>query len=191
MAKILSQDEIDALLTTVSTGGGEVQEESFEDDKLRSIIAYDFKHPNRVSKDQIRSKFPNMGFSELASGDLWCKAKVDSEDVMVFFNFVDNKLYGVLVDFQMKINDTTAYINKFKRLEKLIMQNYKNPDSKVREIDSETLHDDGYAISVGEGVYSNRWVTEKSKIFLMLTGDGGQLNLSIAHVSKRLAKQTG
>ena len=55
MAKILSQDEIDALLTTVSTGGGEAEEESFDDDKLRSIIAYDFKHPNRVSKDQIRT----------------------------------------------------------------------------------------------------------------------------------------
>jgi len=55
VAKILSQDEIDALLTTVSTGEEEAQEESIEDDKLRSIIAYDFKHPNRVSKDQIRT----------------------------------------------------------------------------------------------------------------------------------------
>jgi len=55
VAKILSQDEIDALLTTVSTGDDEVQEESFEDEKLRSVIAYDFKHPNRVSKDQIRT----------------------------------------------------------------------------------------------------------------------------------------
>ena len=56
MAKILSQDEIDALLTTVSAGesvsgaAGQLQ-----DEKLRSIVAYDFKHPNRVSKDQIRT----------------------------------------------------------------------------------------------------------------------------------------
>lgn len=56
MAKILSQDEIDALLTTVSAGKGEAQESgTFEDEKLRSIVAYDFKHPNRVSKDQIRT----------------------------------------------------------------------------------------------------------------------------------------
>jgi len=55
VAKILSQDEIDALLTTVSTGDVGREEESYEDDKLRSIIAYDFKHPNRVSKDQIRT----------------------------------------------------------------------------------------------------------------------------------------
>ncbi|MCK4460906.1 MAG: flagellar motor switch protein FliM, partial [candidate division Zixibacteria bacterium] len=55
MAKILSQDEIDALLTTVSTGDGEVKDEQIDDDRLRSIIVYDFKHPNRVSKDQIRT----------------------------------------------------------------------------------------------------------------------------------------
>ncbi|UCD62809.1 MAG: flagellar motor switch protein FliM [Candidatus Zixiibacteriota bacterium] len=55
MAKILSQDEIDALLTTVSSGDGAPEDDSFEDDKLKSIIPYDFKHPNRVSKDQIRT----------------------------------------------------------------------------------------------------------------------------------------
>lgn len=55
MAKILSQDEIDALLTTVSSGDEASAEENFDDDKLRSILSYDFKHPNRVSKDQIRT----------------------------------------------------------------------------------------------------------------------------------------
>ncbi len=55
MAKILSQDEIDALLTTVSSGDSAPEEDSFDDDKAKSIIAYDFKHPNRVSKDQIRT----------------------------------------------------------------------------------------------------------------------------------------
>lgn len=55
MAKILSQDEIDALLTTVSSGEQDIDEQVDEDKRLRSIVAYDFKHPNRVSKDQIRT----------------------------------------------------------------------------------------------------------------------------------------
>ena len=55
MAKILSQEEIDALLTTVAAGEQEGDQDSYEDEKLRSIIAYDFRHPNRVSKDQIRT----------------------------------------------------------------------------------------------------------------------------------------
>jgi len=53
--KILTQDEIDALLTTVSTGDAEIPSRPVENDQLRSVIAYDFKHPNRVSKDQIRT----------------------------------------------------------------------------------------------------------------------------------------
>jgi len=56
VAKILSQDEIDALLTTVSAGESEPGAAAqLQDEKLRSIVAYDFKHPNRVSKDQIRT----------------------------------------------------------------------------------------------------------------------------------------
>lgn len=55
MAKILSQDEIDALLTSVAPGeeSGDVEQE--DEEIVRSVVAYDFKHPNRVSKDQIRT----------------------------------------------------------------------------------------------------------------------------------------
>ena len=55
MAKILSQNEIDALLSTVSAGEDVARGESAADEKLRSVVVYDFKHPNRVSKDQLRT----------------------------------------------------------------------------------------------------------------------------------------
>lgn len=55
MAKILTQDEIDALLTTVSSGEQNFEAVHPQDDRMRSILAYDFKHPNRVSKDQLRT----------------------------------------------------------------------------------------------------------------------------------------
>ena len=57
MAKILSQNEIDALLNQVTPGD---EGQSFDDlgketDASRKAVAYDFKHPNRVSKDQMRT----------------------------------------------------------------------------------------------------------------------------------------
>jgi flagellar motor switch protein FliM len=55
MAKILSQDEIDALLNTVSSGEDVDEQFAEQDESFRSVVAYDFKHPNRVSKDQIRN----------------------------------------------------------------------------------------------------------------------------------------
>lgn len=48
MAKVLSQDEIDALLSNVS--GESSSEGGFEE----KISLYDFKHPNLVSKEQMR-----------------------------------------------------------------------------------------------------------------------------------------
>lgn len=56
MPKILSQEEIDALLTTVTTAQSDADAPSTpHEPKRSSIIAYDFKHPNRVSKDQVRT----------------------------------------------------------------------------------------------------------------------------------------
>ena len=56
MAKILSQAEIDALLSTVSASekasGADGQAGQSDG---RTVVVYDFKHPNRVSKDQLRT----------------------------------------------------------------------------------------------------------------------------------------
>lgn len=54
MAEILSQEEIDALLSAVSYGE-EVEVESEPQKTERIINTYDFRHPARVSKDQLRT----------------------------------------------------------------------------------------------------------------------------------------
>ncbi len=59
MAEILSQKEIDALLSTVSVDEkeeeGVVAEAATEGAEAKIASVYDFKHPNRVSKDQLRT----------------------------------------------------------------------------------------------------------------------------------------
>ena len=55
MAKTLSQEEIDALLSTVSAPDSPHRPPTATEEGPRSIIVYDFKHPNRVSKDQLRT----------------------------------------------------------------------------------------------------------------------------------------
>ncbi|RYM07175.1 flagellar motor switch protein FliM [Sporolactobacillus sp. THM7-7] len=54
MADVLSQSEIDALLSAISTGEMDAEELKNEEKKSR-IRTYDFKHALRFSKDQIRS----------------------------------------------------------------------------------------------------------------------------------------
>ncbi len=59
MADILSQGEIDALLSAFATGegggGGDVGGGGDDDEKVRQVKVYDFNHPDRFSKDQIRT----------------------------------------------------------------------------------------------------------------------------------------
>jgi len=55
MADILSQEEIDALLEVVDDEGENAVEQTAEVSDDRQIILYDFKRPNRVSKEQLRA----------------------------------------------------------------------------------------------------------------------------------------
>jgi flagellar motor switch protein FliM len=54
MNEVLSQDEIDQLLTAISTGDIETEEVSQAADQ-RKIKIYDFKRPDKFSKEQIRT----------------------------------------------------------------------------------------------------------------------------------------
>ena len=54
MTEVLSQDEIDQLLTAISSGEMAPEEASAPTDQ-RKIKIYDFKRPDKFSKDQIRT----------------------------------------------------------------------------------------------------------------------------------------
>lgn len=65
MSDILSQEEVDALLSAVSAGGAadggmasgfDVESEETDDDASEKVLTlYDFRRPDRVSKDQMRT----------------------------------------------------------------------------------------------------------------------------------------
>ena len=62
MADILSQEEIDALLTGITEDEGDKEKDEGnseipieENSGGRIITSYDFKHPQRVNKDQLRT----------------------------------------------------------------------------------------------------------------------------------------
>ncbi|MGD9154500.1 MAG: flagellar motor switch protein FliM [Bacillota bacterium] len=54
MAEVLSQSEIDSLLDALSSGTLKV-EEVISDEKKKKIKPYDFRRPNKFSKDQLRT----------------------------------------------------------------------------------------------------------------------------------------
>ncbi len=54
MAEVLSQNEIDALLEALSSGTLKV-DEVISEEKKKKVKPYDFRRPNKLSKDQLRT----------------------------------------------------------------------------------------------------------------------------------------
>ena len=64
--EVLSQSEIDSLLDALSSG--EVEAEELKDEEEEKVQVYDFKHPNKLSKDQLRTlRMIYEGFGRLVS----------------------------------------------------------------------------------------------------------------------------
>jgi flagellar motor switch protein FliM len=108
MPDILSQDEIDALLaatgsTEVAQGVREVKPAAAS---LKPVVTYDFKHPNRVSKDQIRTLenlHSNLARQLAASFSTLQRAVVDTD-----IAFVDQTTYA---EFIMSLsNPSCSYV---------------------------------------------------------------------------------
>jgi flagellar motor switch protein FliM len=105
MADILSQEEIDALLSTVSTDE-EIVEDSVEqlDFVPKKISVYDFRRPDRVSKEQLRSirnlhdKFARNFSSTLSN---YLRTITD-----ITLTSVDQMTYG---EFLMSLPDPTSF----------------------------------------------------------------------------------
>ncbi len=104
MADILSQDEIDALLSTVVDEGEKVESIESADFMPKKISVYDFRRPDRVSKEQLRSirnlhdKFARNFSSNLSS---FLRTITDISLVSV-----DQMTYG---EFLMSLPDPTSF----------------------------------------------------------------------------------
>lgn len=93
MAEILSQSEIDALLAALSTGSIDVEEVKSEEQR-KKVKTYDFRRPNKFSKDQVRTLVMlHENFARLLSTSLSTylrtvvRAEVASVDQLTYEEF--------------------------------------------------------------------------------------------------------
>jgi len=70
MSEILSQEEIDALLTAVNRGAIPIMGEA-QSKREKNVLHYNFRRPNRVAKDQIRTlQMLHDSFAKIYSSSL-------------------------------------------------------------------------------------------------------------------------
>lgn len=103
MADILTQDEIDALLNSVDDAPPPVATSSKKEDD-RQIIIYDFKRPNRVSKEQLRAI---KGIHDKLARSLASQiSSVMRSIVEIKLHSVDQMTYG---EFLMSLPSPTSF----------------------------------------------------------------------------------
>jgi len=104
MADILSQEEIDALLEVVEEDGDTEYVESGDTSDDRQIILYDFKRPNRVSKEQLRAV---KGIHDKMARNLAAQiSSIMRSIVEIQLHSVDQMTYG---EFLMSLPSPTSF----------------------------------------------------------------------------------
>lgn len=105
MADILSQEEIDALLEVVDDEGGDT--EALEKDDVlqqKQITLYDFKRPNRVSKEQLRAF---RGIHDKMARNLSSQISAIMRSIVeIQLHSVDQMTYG---EFLMSLPSPTSF----------------------------------------------------------------------------------
>ncbi|EJP76373.1 MULTISPECIES: flagellar motor switch protein FliM [Campylobacter] len=106
MADILSQEEIDALLEVVDEDGdtSSIEIEESAPGEQKQIIIYDFKRPNRVSKEQLRAI---KGIHDKLARNLASQiSSVMRSIVEIRLHSVDQMTYG---EFLMSLPSPTSF----------------------------------------------------------------------------------
>ena len=104
MADILSQEEIDALLEVVDEEGDSDALEASDFGDERQIILYDFKRPNRVSKEQLRAV---KGIHDKMARNLAAQiSSIMRSIVEIQLHSVDQMTYG---EFLMSLPSPTSF----------------------------------------------------------------------------------
>lgn len=105
MADILSQEEIDALLDVVDDEDGDVFESSSDSSvSQRQVTLYDFKRPNRVSKEQLRAF---RGIHDKMARSLASQiSSIMRSIVEIQLHSVDQMTYG---EFLMSLPNPTSF----------------------------------------------------------------------------------
>lgn len=104
MAEILSQEEIDALLEVVDENDSGIGARNKDEKDERNIVVYDFKRPNRVSKEQLRSI---KGIHDKLARNLASQiSSIMRSIVEIKLHSVDQMTYG---EFLMSLPSPTSF----------------------------------------------------------------------------------
>jgi flagellar motor switch protein FliM len=162
MAEVLSQNEIDSLLSALSSG--EISEEEIQKEEKHKIKVYDFKSPQKFSKEHIRTlEIIHENYARIISNYLIAqlrvnvKAKVESIQQITYEEFIRSipnptvltlfKLPPLEENILFEMNPTFAF-----RIIDILLGGLGGSNYKIREF---TEIDKGIIFKINESLISN------------------------------------
>ena len=154
-------------------------------------VKYDFRKINwGMSKEQVKAienKKPDFE-DDIRLGYI---VKIDGENFMCVYNFLEDKLYNAGYGPTKEHTNKNLYIDDYKELKEILIKKYGKPKSDLGIFWKDDLYKDdksqwGFAISLGHLVYGVQWETPTTKITLNLSGDNYKIMLIIAYDSREL-----
>lgn len=162
MAEVLSQNEIDALLSALSSG--EITEDQIPKEEKQKVKTYDFKSPQKFSKEHIRTlEMVHENYARIISNYLTAhlrvsvKSKVVSVQQITYEEFIRSipnptvltlfKLMPIEGNVLFEINPTFAF-----RIIDILLGGFGGSNYKLREF---TEIDKNIMLRINESLISN------------------------------------
>lgn len=110
----------------------------------------------------------------------------------IIYIFVDNKLVRSKYVFIEKHSNRNDYIHDYNNLKNILTKKYKQSNEDKVYWKNDLYEDDyenwGLAISIGHLTQFSNWKTDKTEIWLSLTGDNYSIDLAVEYSSIKLSE---
>lgn len=183
MAEVLSQNEIDALLSALSSG--EIKEEELPKEEKQKIKIYDFKSPQKFSKEHIRTlEIVHENYARIISNYLTAqlrinvKVKVESVQQITYEEFIRSvpnptvltlfKLPPIEGNILFEMNPMFAF-----KIIDILLGGMGGSNYKVREF---TEIDKGIIYKINESLVSNMKLAWEDVLEVSPSVDGLETN---------------
>ena len=161
--------------------------------KTKKEVQFD---PSRMSKEGYLDAKWGMTKQEVidvtgaspGQNAAFLEGEIANTKVMILYNFIQDKLYNVIIPLKLKENtiNFSEDMSKFSEIESLLLEKYGKP--KKREKSRSTPYIPfSTAISLGQGFYRTIWETPESRIMLYLGGDMTKITHILSYESKKYA----
>ncbi|MCX6232282.1 MAG: DUF4468 domain-containing protein [Bacteroidetes bacterium] len=130
-----------------------------------------------MSKEQVKEKenLTNISIKNETINEINAKLIISSYSCAVFYDFYNNKLVSISMIFDIDHTNKNLFVNDYNDIKKSLISKYGEPKYDKIDWSNELFKDDvnyiGLAISREDVKYNCTWYTEKSKIYLLMSGN--------------------